>query len=105
MHSRILKAFNFFEYELFPLSIFRNFVSRPAKLGYKEAMQEQATVKEWMQTFYQEKMFADDAETARWIYIRLGFIKIPFPNLKQRREWRSRLAVLSWDRGSTAIDG
>jgi hypothetical protein len=44
------------------------------------------TVKEWMQVFYQEKMFADDAEKARWIYIRLGFIKIPFPNLKQRRK-------------------
>lgn len=38
----------------------------------------------------QKKMFADDAETAGWIYIRLGPVKIPFPNLPQRRKaiWR-----------------
>lgn len=49
-------------------------------------MDETRTVQQWMQDFYREKLFADDAESARWIFIRLGFIKIPFPNLKQRRE-------------------
>jgi hypothetical protein len=44
------------------------------------------TVKEWMSEFYQEKKFSDDAEKARWVFIRLGPLKIPFPNLRQRRE-------------------
>ena len=44
------------------------------------------TVAEWMQEFYREKMFLDDAETAHWVFIRLGPVKIPFPNLPQRRE-------------------
>ncbi len=39
-----------------------------------------------MNAFYREKMFSDDAEKARWISIKLGPIKIPFPNLRQRRE-------------------
>ena len=49
-------------------------------------MNQSLTVKEWMQAFYREKMFADDAENARWFYARLGFIKLPVPNLRQRRE-------------------
>lgn len=49
-------------------------------------MDSNLSVKQWMQEFYQQKQFADDAEKARWIFIRLGFIKIPFPNLRQRRE-------------------
>lgn len=49
-------------------------------------MDADVTVKEWMDSFYKKKMFPDDAEKARWVYIRLGPINIPFPNLPQRRK-------------------
>jgi hypothetical protein len=49
-------------------------------------MDSDQTVKEWVAAFYREKMFSDDAEKVHWISIKLGPIKIPFLNLRQRRE-------------------
>jgi hypothetical protein len=44
------------------------------------------TVKEALKEYYQTHYFGDEAFTARFVHIRLGPIRFPFPNIRQRRE-------------------
>lgn len=49
-------------------------------------MKSNQTVIELLGEFYKEKNFTDDAQSAKWIHVKMGSLKIPFPNFKQRRE-------------------
>lgn len=46
----------------------------------------QTLVKEALYEFYKSHYFGEEASTAKWVQVRLGPFKIPFPNPKLRRE-------------------
>ncbi len=46
----------------------------------------QTLVKEALREFYKTHYFGEEAFTAKWVQVRLGPIRFPFPNPKQRRE-------------------
>lgn len=43
-------------------------------------------VQDALQDYYQNHSFGDEARTQKWATVPLGPFKIPFPNLKKRRE-------------------
>jgi hypothetical protein len=49
-------------------------------------MSQSTTVKEVLQEYYSSHFFGEDAFTSKWAWLKVGSLKIPFPNLKQRRE-------------------
>ena len=49
-------------------------------------MDQNQTVGKLLEDFYRESHFADDSSVVNWIHVRIGPLKFPFPNPRQRRE-------------------